>query len=64
MQRRPSLHLHRRQRDLFEPDKPPMPLDPDDWQKLVPLVQALLIEALNRSHPTSTEGAGDDQAHS
>ena len=63
MPRRPSRHLHRRQRDLFEPDKPPVILDPDDRLKLVPLVQALLTETLNPPHPTSTEEAGDDQAH-
>lgn len=62
MPRRPSRHRYRRQRDLFEPDKPPVILGPDDRLKLVPLVQALLTETLNPSHPTSTEEAGDEQA--
>jgi hypothetical protein len=63
MQRRPSHHLHRQQRDLFEPNKPPVILDRDDRLKLVPLVQALLTESLTPPPPTSTEEAGDDQAH-
>lgn len=63
MSRCPSRHLHRRQRDLFEPDKPPVILDPADRLKLVPLVQALLAETLKAPHPMSIEEAGDDQAH-
>ena len=63
MQRRLSRHPHRRQRDLFEPDKPPVTLGPNDRLKLVPLVQALLTETLTPSGQTRTEEAGDDQAH-
>jgi hypothetical protein len=63
MPHRPSRHLHRRQRDLFEPDKPPVTLDPDYRPKLMPLVQALLTETLNPPLPMRTEEAGDDQAH-
>lgn len=59
----PSRYRHRRQRDLFEPDQPPVILDPAGRRKLVPLVQALLTETLNLSHPTSPEEVGDDQAH-
>ncbi len=50
-------------RDLFEPNKPPVILDRDDRLKLVPLVQVLLTESLTPPPPTSTEEAGDDQAH-
>lgn len=63
MPHRPNRHRHRRQWDLFEPDKPPVILTADDRLKLMPLVQALLTEALNPPRPASTEEAGDDQAH-
>jgi len=62
MPHRPNRH--RRQRDLFEPDKPPVILAANDRLKLVLLVQALLTETLNPPRPASTEEAGDDQAHS
>ena len=64
MPHRPSRHLHRHQRDLFEPDKPPVILDPAERLTLLPLVKALLAETLKAPHPTSLEEAGDDQAHS
>ncbi|NKB16498.1 MAG: hypothetical protein HC774_05925 [Sphingomonadales bacterium] len=61
---RPSRHRHRRQRDLFEPDKPPVTLDPADHVKLAPLVQALLTETMRPFHPSHlTVEGGDDQAH-
>ena len=56
-------HRPNRQRDLFEPDKPPVILAAGDRLKLMPLVQALLTESLTPPPPTSTEEAGDDQAH-
>ncbi len=61
MPHRPNRH--RRQRDLFEPDKPPVILAADDRLKLMPLVQALLTETLNPPRLASTEEGGDDQTH-
>ena len=58
MQYRPS-----RQRDLFEPVKPPVALEPADRLKLVALVQALLSEIVNQRPSTSIEEVGNDQAH-
>ena len=52
-----------RQRDLFEPAAPPVPLGAEARTRLLPLVQALLAETLTTTQPTSTIEAGDDQDH-
>ena len=59
MPRRPR----HRQRDLFEPAAPPVPLGADARTRLLLLVQALLAETLTTTRPASTMEVGDDQDH-
>jgi hypothetical protein len=55
--------LSHRQRDLFEPAEPPVPLGADARARLLPLVQALLAETVTTTRPASTMETGDDQDH-
>ena len=55
--------LSHRQRDLFEPTEPPVPLGADARARLLPLVQALLAETVTTTRPASTMETGDDQDH-
>jgi hypothetical protein len=48
------------QRDLFEPAEPRVPLGADARTRLLPLVQALLVETLTTTRPANTMEAGDD----
>lgn len=52
--------LSHRQRDLFEPAEPPVPLDADARARLLPLVQALLAETVTTTRAASTVETGDD----
>ena len=51
-----------RQRDLFEIEDPPTTLAPEGRAKLLPLVQALLMETLTDGASVAREGA-DEQDH-
>lgn len=55
-----SLPRHR-QPDLFAPDDPPVPLAAIDLERLMPLLSALLTEAIT-AQPTTTEGGREDHA--
>ena len=46
------------QRDLFELNDPPVQLGDQHKQRLVPLVQAMLLEILA---PTTSKEVGDDE---
>jgi hypothetical protein len=46
------------QRDLFDASDPPIPLGDPHKQRLLPLVQAMLLETLT---PTTSQEVGDDE---
>jgi hypothetical protein len=55
----PSRPVHQ-QRDLFEPDDPPIKISLEQRRQLLPLVQAMLTEI---ARPTANQEVGDDQGH-
>jgi hypothetical protein len=46
------------QRDLFDASDPPIPLGDPHKHRLLPLVQAMLLETLT---PTTSQEVGDDE---
>jgi len=48
------------QRDLFEPDDPPIEISFEQRCRLLPLLRAMLTEIMT---PTASEEVGDDKDH-